>query len=452
MIMEFISPLLFFVLAICFVVGFHEFGHYLAARLSGVRVDTFSIGMGPRVLSWTSKRTNIEYQLSALPIGGYVKMWETSWLKSNLDRELTDQEKSVCFDKASIAKRFFIVFNGPFFNFLLAVIGYAVINYSVAITPKPIVGNIIPGSVISASDIRTGDQFVSINSRNTEDWESVALSLSISTGGRETIPVSVMRQSNIVDFDLSVGDAEVSRDTHVFEAFGFYPIHASGSNQVIDVTQDSVADNIGIIINDKILLINNCETPNLRSIIHCLQAIKGDELTVSILRKSQTIELSGKWIDTNSLGISTDSLSRPDHFSKNADRSILKSVTSGFSKAIDVTVFTTESLYKLATGNLSPELVGGPVTLAKAADESASHGFLQFFNFLCIFSISLMILNLLPIPPLDGGHLFLNMIDVGFGQKASEMAGAVLVKLGIVFIGLLMIFAIGNDIFYEILR
>lgn len=448
--MEILNPLVFFILAICVVVGFHEFGHYIAARLSGVRVDTFSIGMGPKVFAWKSAKSGVVYQLSALPIGGYVKMWESSWLKDKLGRELSKEESDLCFDNATILRRFFIVANGPFFNFVLAVLGYMVISYSASVIPRPIVGNIIPNTVAQASDLKTGDEFYSVNGKRISDWESVALSLSISAGGMNKIPAEIIRNKTKVNIFISGVGAAVTRDTHVFDAFGFYPIQSSGTNKVTEVIEASAAFDIRVKQGDVVESINGCETPNLRSIISCLNSIDINTLTIKVTRGDQVLNLSGKWLTGQGLGINTESITSSKHYKAVDGEGFVDSAYRGYQKAIDVTVFTTESIFKLITGKLSHEMIGGPITLAKAADNSASHGYIQFINFLCIFSISLMILNLLPIPPLDGGHLLINIFEVTIGQSAAAKINTVLNAVGIVLIALLMIFAITNDVIYEV--
>lgn len=447
--MDFLSPLFFFVLAICIVVGFHEYGHFLAARLSGVKVDVFSIGMGPKVFAKTSQRSGITYQLSALPIGGYVKMWESSSLKDQLEREPTESELTQCFDKTTLPRRFFIVANGPFFNFVLAVIGYTIISYSMTIEPKPVIGNLLPGSIMEESGFRTGDELLSINGKPVKDWESVSLSLAISSGGLSSLPVSVVRNDQETTIELPLVDARVSRDEHVFEVFGFYPIHASGSNQVTYVAPGSAAENLGLVPNDTIVSFGSCTTPNLRSLIHCLEQHDKTQVDVKFVRDGAVRILSGPWEPGESLGINTQSIAESHHFIEDP-KTVLNAAVDGLSRTVGVTSYTVESVYKLLTGQLSPELVGGPVTLAKAADSSATHGHLTFIGFLCIFSISLMILNLLPIPPLDGGLLFLNLVEAATNESIAEKMGGVLSRVGVILIGLLMVFAIGNDIFYEI--
>lgn len=448
--MDFLSPIFFFTLAIAVVVGFHEYGHFIAARLSGVKVDVFSIGMGPTILARKSRKTGITYQIAALPIGGYVKMWESTSVESILSRPPTPEEESLCFDKAPVHKRFFIVANGPFFNFVLAVIGYAVISHSLTVAPKPIVGNILPESIMEEAGFQTGDQLHRINGKDVSDWEDVALSLSISSGGMDSMPVHLKRGSDEIEITLPVSGVKMSRDTHFFDAFGFYPIHASGTNRIVSVSTDSIAKNLGLLPGDEILSVGSCKTPNLRSLVHCLDSLNSDSITLTAVRDGAVIKFDGAWQQNTPLGVSTETLATDKHFYLN-NNSLTESILSGVERANDVTFYTVESIYKLLTGKLSPELVGGPVTLAKAADSSASHGLYQFINFLCVFSISLMVLNLIPVPPLDGGHLFLNLVEVTTNKTVADRLGPMLSKVGIVLIGLLMIFAIGNDFYHEIL-
>ena len=339
------------IVALGILIVFHEFGHYLFARLSGVGVITFSVGFGPKV--WVKKKGETEYALSAFPLGGYVKM-----VGEDPAEELKEVDIEKSFSHKSLLKRFAIVFAGPAFNLVLAVILLMIVFlfYGVPVLSN-IVGATEEGGPAAKAGIVKGDRIVAIDGNKIDKWDD--LSKTIKQSGGKPLKFQLQRDGK----DLDVVIEPVRKETR--DVFG----------------QEKVDWMIGIGSQ--------------------VEIEKGDPGLV---------------------------------------------VWRAIVQTYDYAKITLVGLYKMVTREISPRNLGGPILIAQMAGQQAQEGFGAFLAFLAVLSINLGVLNLLPVPVLDGGHLFFFLIEAVIGRPVSIRSREVAQQVGIVLLMLLMMYAFANDI------
>ena len=445
--MSIIYTIFVFILTVSIIVTFHEFGHYIAARLCGVKVLEFSLGFGKKLFGIRIGKDETEYKVSALPLGGYVKMLDER------EGQVKDFEKNRAFNNQSLAKRFIIVFAGPFFNFILAVFFYFLIFIGGYSGFKPSVSFVATNSIVEDIGMEQDDIIYSVNSIKVKTWSEVTLQTVKFITDEKNINFVVLRDNNF--FPLKKIDyKKISfEETNILQYLGILNF-ANKSLKIGHVEKNSPADLSGLAVGDKILSINNSVVINWNDIVNIIKANPSQILKLNILRENikKNIDVIPSLITHNGseigrLGISP--LIENDEILKNkvyVRYSFSDSLKFAVIKTYDFTLLTFNFIIKLIKGEASSDSISGPVGIAGYAADSFSSGYTSFLSLLAMLSISIGILNLLPIPMLDGGHLMYYLVEFITRKPVPERVQLVLQQVGITFLILLTFFALYNDL------
>ena len=445
--MSIIYTIFVFILTVSIIVTFHEFGHYIAARLCGVKVLEFSLGFGKKLFGIRIGKDETEYKVSALPLGGYVKMLDER------EGQVKDFEKNRAFNNQSLAKRFIIVFAGPFFNFILAVFFYFLIFIGGYSGFKPSVSFVATNSIVEGIGMEQDDIIYSVNSIKVKTWSEVTLQTVKFITDEKNINFVVLRDNNF--FPLKEIDyKKISfEETNILQYLGILNF-ANKSLKIGHVEKNSPADLSGLAVGDKILSINNSVVINWNDIVNIIKANPSQILKLNILRENikKNINVIPSLITHNGseigrLGISP--LIENDEILKNkvyVRYSFSDSLKFAVLKTYDFTLLTFNFIIKLIKGEASSDSISGPVGIAGYAADSFSSGYTSFLSLLAMLSISIGILNLLPIPMLDGGHLMYYLVEFITRKPVPERVQLILQQVGITFLILLSFFALYNDL------
>ena len=445
--MSIIYTIFVFILTVSIIVTFHEFGHYIAARLCGVKVLEFSLGFGKKLFGIRIGKDETEYKVSALPLGGYVKMLDER------EGQVKDFEKNRAFNNQSLAKRFIIVFAGPFFNFILAVFFYFLIFIGGYSGFKPSVSFVATNSIVEGIGMEQDDIIYSVNSIKVKTWSEVTLQTVKFITDEKNINFVVLRDNNF--FPLKKIDyKKISfEETNILQYLGILNF-ANKSLKIGHVEKNSPADLSGLAVGDKILSINNSVVINWNDIVNIIKANPSQSLKLNILRENtkKNINVTPSLITHNGLEIGRLGISpliENDEILKNkvyVRYSFSDSLKFAVIKTYDFTLLTFNFIIKLIKGDASSDSISGPVGIAGYAADSFSSGYTSFLSLLAMLSISIGILNLLPIPMLDGGHLMYYLVEFITRKPVPERVQLILQQVGITFLILLSFFALYNDL------
>ena len=445
--MDIISTTLIFILTVSIIVTFHEFGHYIAARLCGVKVLEFSVGFGKRLFGKRFGKDKTDYKVSALPLGGYVRMLDER------EGNVIDTEKERAFNNQSLLKRTFIVFAGPLFNFILAIFFYFLIFSGGYTGFKPEVGVIASGSIAQEIGFEEGDRINSVNLNEVRTWSAVTLQIMKVASEKNDIYFEVKRNGKFVNLKKVSYELINFENKNILENIGIYNF-VSKSLEVGYVEDNSPAYEAGISVGDKFLSINGEELNNWFEIINIIKKSPNKELKISVLRNDNKEILYARPTIYNSESGKIGRLGvRPyidqNEVSKNKiqiKHSFYESLKLSAVKTYDFTILTINFISKLVMGEASFKNISGPVGIAGYAADSFNDGYTSFLGLLAMLSISIGILNLLPIPMLDGGHLMYYLVEFIIRRPVPESIQLIFQQLGMTFLIFLSFFALYNDI------
>ncbi|OOF67841.1 sigma E protease regulator RseP [Rodentibacter caecimuris] len=439
--MSFLWSLGSFLIAICVLVAVHEYGHFWAARKCGIKVHRFSIGFG-KVLWKRTDRYGTEFALSVIPLGGYVKMLD------GRNETVPAELKSQSFESKTVWQRAFVIFAGPLANFIFAVIAYWVV-YAIGIpSVKPVIESILPDSIAAKAQIEPNSQIVAIDGVNSLDWETINMLLATKLGNSEVEMTVLSRTLNTEQnkrLDLSGWSFDPEKET-AFDSLGIRPIRAKIELLLSKVAKNSPADKAGLQVGDRILS-QNLGAFNWRDFIDMVQAGKPFALKVErnseILDKTLTPEKNekGTWY----VGVSPTFHNIGEEYLTELKYGILPALWKGAEKTAQLSWLTVKVIGKLFTGDLSLNNLSGPISIAKGAGASSSIGFVYFLSFMALISVNLGIMNLFPLPVLDGGHLVFLAAEAIKGKPVSEQVQNLSYRIGGALLLSLMVFALFND-------
>ncbi|MFN3598182.1 MAG: RIP metalloprotease RseP [Aquificaceae bacterium] len=416
-----------FLILIGVLVWFHELGHFLMAKLFGVKVEIFSIGFGPVIFG--KKLGETEYRLSALPLGGFVKLYGE-------EEEIKDLRS---FSSKPNWQKMLIAFGGPLFNFILAVLLFTFvfsINKQVPkyLYEKPVVGYVVEGSLSQKLGIKEGDLILSINSKRVESWKDVDDIVRKGLLSKEW-KLEVLRDGKILTLQIKESLSKVN-------GFGAEPILSA---VVGYVAKDSPAYQVGISQGDRILRINGKEVKGWYQLVGEIRKSKGDAIIL-------TIERGGKVEDKTLIPKIDQKTGLPllgigPHVERIKDEKTLsQAFLEGVEKTYDLSLLSLKAIWQLITGGISVKTLGGPIAIAQLAGESAQQGVLPFIGMMAFISVQLAIFNLIPLPVLDGGLILLFLIESIRRKPLSPKFKEAWVKAGYAIIIALASFVIINDL------
>lgn len=448
--MSILFTLISFIVAISILVAIHEFGHYFVAKKLGVKILRFSIGFGKPLWKKHFGEDKTEFVIASLPLGGYVKMLD----KRETDVEADEEHRE--FTGQSVWKRIAIVFAGPLFNFIFAIFAYWLMFVVGVSGIKPIVGNIDADGLAAQAGLVSGYEIIAINNNKTPIWD-VAVKNIIPAIVDRSQAVFELKDSDgniftrTLDFSATTGEIKVEQ---IFKQVGFKPWRPVIEPVVGMVVENSPADNAGFKVNDRLVSINNVASSDWVDVVEFVSSKPAEILQVVVLRNGQEktlkviperIERNGKSVGRIGLGHKSGA-AYPEEMRVTHGYNVFESIPRAFSRTWDFSVLTLKMMGKIFTGEISVKNLSGPVSIARYAGYSASAGLARFLDFLAIVSISLGILNLLPIPILDGGHLTYYFIEVVRRKPVSEETQEFASRIGMILLFTLMSVALYNDL------
>jgi len=447
---SFPGMLLAFILAISVLVAVHEFGHFWVAKKLGVKVLRFSIGFGKPLWRRNFGADNTEFVVAALPLGGYVKMLDER------EAPVEEQERSRAFNYKPLWVRSAVILAGPAFNFLFAIFAFWLMFVSGVPGMKPVLGEIEPDSIAALAGFGEADEILSIDGLPTLSWDDATMALLDAALARRHSEVEVRSEDNrlqerFIDFGAA---PEALAKGGLLKNLGLSVWRPRVPAILEMVVPDKPAERAGMMPGDKVVAVDGKPVEIWRELVSYIRSHPGRAVTVGVLRQGETIELELTPESVEEAGETVGKIGAAVQQPKNmrddlrvtVRYSALDAVGRSVAKTWETSALTVRTLWGMLAGRASVENISGPLSIAQYAGYSASAGLASFLKFLAIVSVSLGVLNLLPVPILDGGHLLYNVIEWMQGKPLSEYAQQIGQQLGIVLLLLLMSVAFYNDL------
>ncbi len=444
-----------FLVAIGVLVTVHEFGHFWVARKLGVKVLRFSIGFGKPLLRRVSRDADkVEYVLAALPFGGYVKMLDERECEEGC--QIPEQDLPRAFNRQKLWKRAAIVVAGPVANFLLAIAIYALVFMIGQDAMRPYV-DVLKDTPAASAGFQPGDQVTAINGKETASWEDMRMLLLEEYLKSPDMLMTVNTQDGgTVQRQLNLQGVTLFKDKgDTFDKIGMTPWFPPYEVIVAAVIPNTPAALAGLQAQDKIVSMDSVKPSGGRTFIDYIQAHADKPIALVIERAgtAQVIKVTphvtskdgGQPVATIGAQLARPPQSVLDKVYFTQSYGVVESLQRGAGKTWQASSMTLKFMGRMLTGEISLKNVSGPVTIAQYAGITASIGLTVYLGFLAIVSVSLGVLNLLPIPMLDGGHLLYYLIELVKGSPVSEETEAVGFRVGVAIIGGLMVLALYND-------
>lgn len=440
--MDFLQKLLWFLVAISVLVAAHEFGHFIVARKLGFKVLRFSIGFGRPLLSWRGgPPDHIQYWISMIPLGGYVKMLDEH------EGPVVAEDRHRAFHQRPVWQRVLVLLAGPAFNFLFAILAYWLIFVTGIQALKPFVASVEPGSVAARAELTAGDEITSIGGEPTPTFESATLRIldEILDDGRIELtlrePGGATRD---VELDVRGRAHELTEPGGPFEGLGF---HLGTPAVAGEVEEGRPAARADLRPGDVILRGNGEPIEGWNQWVEFLRGKPGEQVEVTVLRRGAELTLNATLdsVVENGKAVGQIGVRIPD-FGTQQRYGVVEALPRAVEKTWDVITFTVSIVAHMVMGEVSLKNMSGPLSIADLAGSAAAAGLVYFLSVLAAVSISLGILNLLPIPLLDGGQIVYQLAEWIKGAPLSERAMLLGQQIGIFFVIALTGFAFYNDI------
>ncbi len=445
---EFVWNLASFVIALGILVTVHEYGHFWVARKNGVKVERFSVGFGKALWRKTAE-DGTEYVVAMIPLGGYVKM-----LDERVD-EVSEQDKDKTFNSKSVYQRIAIIAAGPFANFAFAILAFYLMFLIGVPSIKPIVGDISVGSIAAHAQVPSNVKIVEVAGKSTQDWQDVNLALVGEIGSDSIVIKTKSSDSQYVSSHLLLTkEWQFSPEkTSALTSLGITPYRPNVYNELALVGKDSPAEKSGLQVGDKLIAINK-ETL-AEGWLDFAQKIKlypnqSVDITIERAGNIQVIKVAPKGVEQNGkligyLGVSPKADSWPQEYRVEISYGLFDAIGESVKRTWNLVTLSFNMIGKLITGDVSVKNLSGPIAIAQGAGDSAGYGFVYFLGFLALISINLGIINLLPLPVLDGGHLLYYLIELLTGKPVPINIQEAGFKLGALALLALMSIALFND-------
>lgn len=447
--MALIQTILSFLVALLILVSIHEFGHFYVARRCGVKVHRFSIGFGKVLCSWQDKQ-GTEYALAALPLGGYVKMLDER------EGDVAPEERYMAFNNKTVWQRIAIVAAGPLANFLLAIVLFWVLLLQGQRDLIPVIDTVAPGSIAAQAGLEAGQEIVAVDGEPTPTWQALNKALLNRLGESGRISFKVAYPDSTFNYESEAQLVEWLRDSaapNPIEGLGITLFLPRIPPIVGEVIAASPAEKAGIKIDDKILRVDDIQIDDWQSWVEYVRKHPGKSLQVSLERNAKVlpitlipelVEEGGQQLGRVGVGVKAYSI--PEDMIRSYDYSIVGAFVAGVNKTWETSGFVLLSIKKLILGEISTKNLSGPISIAKVAGSSAEGGLRSFIGFVALLSVFLAVFNLLPIPVLDGGHLFYYLIEVIKRKPVSDRVQMLGYQVGLFLVISLSVLALYNDI------
>ncbi|MAC37618.1 MAG: RIP metalloprotease RseP [Halieaceae bacterium] len=431
------------------VVTVHEYGHFLVARLNGVKVLRFSIGFGRSLVTWRG-RAGTEFVIAALPLGGYVRMADER------EGDVDEADLPLAFNRQPVWSRMAIAAAGPLANFLLAVVVLWALFLRGEAGLVPLIGAVEPESLADMAGLESGHEIVSIDGRVTPTVSAVNFALLERLGDSGQLSVAIKRPGSDVSRESSVAIFQWLKDQeepNLLEAFGVSIQLPLVIPRVGGLSEDGAAIEAGFQVNDLIISADGQDMTLWMDWVQHVRARPDMPTSVTVERAGvrQNLVVTPAPIDAageivGAVGMSVSLPEIPEAQQRRFERGPLEALWAALERTGDLVGFTFTSISRMLQGLISPANLSGPLTIAQVAASTAEAGWVAWFGFVALLSVSLGALNLLPIPVLDGGHLVFYVVEALIGRPLPERVQLVGYQMGLVMVLSIMVFALYNDI------
>ncbi|MCU1760571.1 sigma E protease regulator RseP [Pseudomonas sp. 14P_8.1_Bac3] len=431
------------------LVTFHEFGHFWVARRCGVKVLRFSVGFGMPLLRWHDKK-GTEFVVAAIPLGGYVKMLDER------EGEVPVDQLDQSFNRKSVRQRIAIVSAGPIANFLLAMIFFWVLAMLGSEQVRPVIGAVESGSIAAQAGLSPGQEIVAIDGEPTSGWGAVNLQLVRRLGESGSLQVLVREQGSAADsprelvLDKWLKGAD---EPDPIRSLGIRPWRPALPPVLAELDPKGPAQAAGLKTGDRLLALDGKAVDDWQQVVDSVRMHPDTKILLRVERDGAQIDVpvtlaarGESKAPSGYLGAGVKPIDWPPEMVREVSYGPLAAIGEGARRTWTMSVLTLDSLKKMLFGELSVKNLSGPITIAKVAGASAQSGVADFLNFLAYLSISLGVLNLLPIPVLDGGHLLFYLIEWARGRPLSDRVQGWGIQIGISLVVGVMLLALVNDL------
>ncbi|RON02396.1 RIP metalloprotease RseP [Pseudomonas brassicacearum] len=431
------------------LVTFHEFGHFWVARRCGVKVLRFSVGFGMPLLRWHDKK-GTEFVVAAIPLGGYVKMLDER------EGEVPADQLDQSFNRKTVRQRIAIVAAGPIANFLLAMVFFWGLAMLGSEQVRPVIGAVESGSVAARAGLGAGQEIVAIDGEPTSGWAAVNLQLVRRLGESGSLQLMVREQGSTVDsprelvLDKWLKGAD---EPDPIRSLGIRPWRPAMPPILAELDPKGPAQAAGLKTGDRLLALDGQPVSDWQQVVDSVRVRPDSKIVLRIERDGAPIDVpvtlaarGESKAPTGYLGAGVKAVDWPPEMIREVSFGPVAAIGEGARRTWTMSVLTLDSLKKMLFGELSVKNLSGPITIAKVAGASAQSGVADFLNFLAYLSISLGVLNLLPIPILDGGHLLFYLIEWARGRPLSDRVQGWGIQIGISLVVGVMLLALVNDL------
>lgn len=450
--MGFLYSVIGFLIAIGILVAVHEFGHYWVARKLGVKVLRFSVGFGKPLWKKTAGPDNTEYVIAALPLGGYVKMLG----ENDPDTPVSPAERHRAFDNQPIWKRSLIILAGPGINFLFAIVLFTLLGLQTVERLEPVFGNAPEASAVYKAGVREGDRILAVNGRTVDYLAHQQLYIMNQVLQGKTMEMEVLSGAKKRTLQIETSDIpiyNISPGSMMYQ-LGIVPPSPPISSEIALISPDSPAQKAGIHVGDKVVGISGQPVTSWRDLSDLIAPNPGTEIKVAVDRNGEQIvfditpaarPVNGGEIGV--IGIGPKATSYADDQLVSIERGLWSAFVDGMDQTWQMSTVTLRMLGKMLTLQVSHKNVNGPIMIANVAGQAIQLGLDYYIHILAVISISLGVMNLLPIPILDGGHLLVHLVEGVAGKRAAENFFAIGQRIGVFMLLGIMGLAFYNDIF-----
>ncbi|MTI14250.1 sigma E protease regulator RseP [Sansalvadorimonas verongulae] len=450
--MDSIQTIFAFIVTLGLLVSIHEYGHFWVARRCGIKVIRFSVGFGKPLLRWHDK-LGTEYVIALIPLGGYVKMLD--------EREdpVAEHERHMSFNSKPVLSRIAVVAAGPVANFLLAIVALWLMYMIGVRAVIPVVGDVLPDSPAARAGLMANTEITSVDGDDTRSWNDVNMALLKSIGDTKTIDV-VVRPFDYPDAPPEPKGISVSNwltgdeQPSPVHGLGIVPWSPDVPAVIGQIVPGQAAERAGLQTGDKIIAMNGAAIPNWEEWVKGIRNSFGKTLDLTVERNGQGISIDlipgekslADGTKIGYIGAGSGSFTWPEDYVREIRFGPVAALGVAAQDTASLSYLMVDSLRKMITGLVSVSNLSGPITIARAAGASIKSGLESFLSFLAMLSVSLGVINLLPVPVLDGGHLLYHFVELIRGKPLSEKAQMFGMKIGLALILGVMFVAIFNDL------
>ncbi|PMR66898.1 RIP metalloprotease RseP [Halomonas heilongjiangensis] len=442
------------VLAVIVVLGllitFHEYGHFWVARRCGVQVLRFSVGFGKPIWSRVD-RHGTEFAVAAIPLGGYVKMLDEREAPVPVD------QLDRAFNRKTVWQRIAIVAAGPLANFLLAIVAYWALFVVGTTTVAPVIGDVTPDSPADRGGLRPGQEITAVQGAPVRSWDEINLKLIAAIGVSGELSVDARDDATATSREhrLPVEEWLVRQDPpQPLPSLGVTPWRPPYPAVLGQVVEGEAAAAAGLEPGDEVVAVDGAPVDDWMYFVDTVRASPGEPLELEVLRGGERLRLSitpgrnelEEGVAIGYIGAGVEPVAWPEEYRREIRYGPVAAVGQAVARTGEMTVLTLDAIRKMLVGLISPTNLSGPITIARVAGDTARTGLESFVSFMAYLSISLAVLNLLPIPVLDGGHLLYYFVEVVRGRPVSEQIQAIGLRIGLALVGTLMLMAVYFDL------